>query len=172
MTEYEYREWLLSLVNDWCSEYGDYYELFAYLYSREFIPTIGRDADRASDGLRMRVTYADQEGLALEPDIFGPCRVLEVIAALAIRCENFMWNGVDRTGRWVYGMLENLGVDDMTDGYFDEARAERVVDAFLAHAYAKNGRGGLFTTKDAHTDMRKLEIWYQMCRYLDEVADS
>lgn len=57
--EYEYREWLVSLAFECCVNYGEYRELFEYLYSREFVYSIERDSNRAKDGLCMRNTYAD-----------------------------------------------------------------------------------------------------------------
>lgn len=172
MMEYEYREWLVSQACDLCSEYGSYYELFTYLYSREFVPSLGRDADRAYDGISLRVNFINEEGYDIQPEDFGSCRVLELIVALALRCEGFLEEQDDHTGRWIHDMLVSLEVDELTDGYFDEWQACESVDILLSRRYNRNGRGGLFTVKKRNTDMRKIEIWYQMCWYLDEVMDS
>ena len=78
----------------------------------------------------------------------------------------------DRTGMWLYGMLNSLGIADLTDGYFDIGQARRAIDVLLARSYCRNGRGGLFTVKNRNVDMRKAEIWYQMNWYLDEVNET
>ena len=58
-------------------------------------------------------------------------------------------------------------------GYFDEDNARIAIDRLLSHSYKRNGDGGLFTLKSrTREDMRKTEIWYQMCWYLDEFMDS
>ena len=35
--------------------------------------------------------------------------------------------------------------------------------------YAPDGRGGLFTIRNCEEDLRKVEIWYQLCWYLDTI---
>ena len=60
--EYEYREWLVSLAFGLCEGFGDYRELFEYLYSREFVWIIDRDRNRAADGVCLRDTFADIYG--------------------------------------------------------------------------------------------------------------
>ena len=55
----------------------------------------------------------------------------------------------------------------MTDERFDRVYAEDVIDDFLDRDYAPNGKGGLFTIKHCDYDLREVEIWTQMCWYLD-----
>lgn len=174
--EYEYREWLTSLAFGLCEGFGDYKELFEYLYSREFICVLDRDRNRGADGLCLRDSFADAYGYSGIRDILSmPCNVLEVIISVADRCEKqFMADAElgDRTGMWLYGMLNSLGIADLTDGYFDIGQARRAIDVLLARSYCRNGRGGLFTVKNRNVDMRKAEIWYQMNWYLDEVNET
>ena len=53
-------------------------------------------------------------------------------------------------------------------GDFDEKTIEKHLDIFMNRKYRRNGAGGLFTLKFPPRDMRMVEIWYQMCWYLDE----
>lgn len=175
-TEYEYRNWLVSLACTLCEGFGDYHELFEYLYSREFVYTIPMDRNRAADGICLRDSFADTYGyLGIRDDLNMPCNMLELMISVADRCEKqFMSDAElgDRTGMWLYEMLSSLKLEDLTDGYFDYARARRAIDVLLAHSYCRNGRGGLFTVKNRNVDMRKAEIWYQMNWYLDEVNET
>lgn len=176
--EREYRDWLIGLAVYLCSDYGDYAELFGYLYSREFYSDIANDWNRAADGKDLRIRFADENDLATNRilDILdGPCTVLEMMLALAIRCEEqIMWdpdNG-DRTGVWFHDMLVSMQVDEFTDDFYDEDAACRAVDTLLDRTYRRNGSGGLFTLHRSGRDMRKAEIWYQLNWYLDEIMDS
>lgn len=174
--EYEYREWLVSLAFECCVNYGEYRELFEYLYSREFEYSIERDSNRAKDGLCLRDTYVDAAGCPEIRDYLdAPCNMLEMIFALSDRCERQFMSDPDlgdRTGMWMCEMLMSMGINNLVDGYFNENRAGRAVDTLLAHAYRKNGRGGLFTVKKRNVDMRNAEIWYQMNWYLAEVCET
>lgn len=175
-TEYEYREWLVSLAFGLCEGFGDYRELFEYLYSREFIYTVPKDRNRVADGLCLRDTFSDAYGyFGIRDDLDMPCNTLEILVSIADRCEKqFMTDAElgDRTGMWMYSMLVSLGIADLTDGYFDVGTARKAIDVFLARSYCRNGRGGLFTVKNRNIDMRKVEIWNQMNCYLDEVCES
>ena len=75
----------------------------------------------------------------------------------------------DRTGQWFWGMIENLELIQMTDGYFDEDYVEEVVYRLLNREYKRNGKGGLFTVTRQNVDMRTAEIWYQAAFYFNEV---
>ena len=58
----------------------------------------------------------------------------------------------------------------MKGGRMDEKRARAILERFLRREYEPDGRGGLFTIKSGRHDMRKIEIWYQMMWYLDEIT--
>lgn len=76
----------------------------------------------------------------------------------------------DRTSQWFWGMITNLGLGGMSDEWFDMWRADIVIGRFLHRQYAPNGRGGLFTVRDRDRDLRTVEIWYQLCWYLDSIV--
>lgn len=170
--EYEYEDWLVSHACALCSEYGSYYELFTYLYSRKFYPVMDRDSDRAEDGISLRMNFINEKGYFISPESFGICNILELIVALGIRCESFLEEHDEQIGRWIFRMIQNLGMDSMVDGHFNEQKACRIINNLINRRYDRNGHGGLFTITTRNTDMRKIEIWHQMCWYLDEVMDS
>jgi hypothetical protein len=176
----EYFRWLCEFViGESYSKSTSYLKLLRYLYSVEFTYTIGMDGNRAEDGTDLRYRFAEENDYAY-PIVTAylddrPCSVLEMMIALAIRCEDRIMadsNEGDRTGQWFWNMVVSLGLGLMTDSRFDEDRAEEIVSRFLNREYARNGKGGLFTVSNRRVDMRSIEIWYQMCMYLEDDHDA
>ena len=178
--ERAYLDWMYRIVcNDEYSKYTKYRKLFAYLHDVVFTYTIPMDGNRFEDGIELRYRFGRECGY---PDYMianalddMACSVLEMMLALAIRCEeSSTWDPDigDRTGQWFWEMIVNLGLGHMTDDNFDQGKAEDVVARFLDRDYEKNGEGGLFKVKDPTVDMRNLEIWYQMHRYLREYFEE
>ena len=173
--EKEYFEWLYDIVcENRYSEGYSYRELLSYLHDIEFTYIIPKDANRAEDGIELRYRFAYDTGCACADGyIEGPCSVLEMILALAIRCEESIMDDPrygDRTGQWFWKMITNLGLGGMIDNRFDEYYVEDVVARFLNREFEPNGRGGLFTIKNCDYDLRYVEIWVLMLWYLDTIT--
>lgn len=174
----EYFDWMCDLVNDDdFSQGNNYRRLLYFLHMVDFAYTIPRDENREADGinLRYRFGYDHSHSEAVVAALLDnkPCSILEMMVALAVRCEEHIMSDPDigdRTGVWFWEMIESLGLKDMTNENFDRDYVQNVIDRFLNHTYRRNGRGGLFTVKNRIRDMRNAEIWYQMCWYLDELA--
>ena len=99
--------------------------------------------------------------------------MLEMMIALAIRCEEDIMNDSsigDRTKQWFWGMVVSLGLGPMHDAYYDRDFVTDVLDKFVKGLYEPDGRGGLFTIPGCREDLRNVEIWYQLCWYLDTIA--
>ena len=99
--------------------------------------------------------------------------MLEMMLALAIRCEETIMDDPskgDRTRQWFWGMINNLGLGAMTDNVFDRKEVKYIVDNFLNHKYERNGKGGLFTVRNIKRDLRRVDIWCQLCWYLDTIT--
>lgn len=169
----EYFEWMFNLVcGKRFSEYISFRELLIHLHNTEFIFIIPRDVNRAKDGADLRRRFALIHGY---DDVYldMPCSVLEMMIALSIRCEESIMDDPyigDRTGQWFWGMINNLGLGGMSDDRFDRRYVDGVIDRFLRRIYEPNGRGGLFTIRNTDRDIRDLEIWVQMCWYLDSIV--
>ena len=96
-----------------------------------------------------------------------------MMVALAVRCEETIMDDTrygDRTGQWFWEMMTNLGIGNMFDERFDAEFVEEKVSIFLDREYAPNGKGGLFYIKGCQDDLRDVEIWTQLCWYLDKFA--
>lgn len=173
-----YFEWICSFVCDdhKYSKRSSYDKLLRYLDNSEFSYTIGLDGNRAADGVDLRYRFAQEEGydyrLIVNELDDRPCSILEMMVALSIRCEEHIMEDVElgnRTGQWFWNMIVSLGLGSMTDDRFDEGFVEEVLTKFLNREYERNGKGGLFTVEHSRYDMRAIEIWYQMCLYLDNI---
>lgn len=174
-----YFEWLSDLVcGDRFSSRISYRKLLMHLHRTEFRYLIQRDQNRAKDGVGMRYRFALDNGYERDTDAImdildGPCSVLEMIVGLTIRCEETIMDDPtmgDRTSQWFWGMISNLGLGAMSDDRFDKRLATDIIDDFLDRRYEPNGRGGLFTIRNCDEDLRKVEIWYQLCWYLDSIT--
>lgn len=172
----EYFDWMCQLVSD--KQYiGDrsYSKLLSKLHNIPFTYTIDMDGNRAADGIDLRYRFGYERNY--EDYIIAsflddkPCSVLEMIVALALRCETIMEDPDygDRTGEWFWGMIESLGLESMDDTSFNRDYVDDVIDIFLSRDYRRDGRGGLFTIKHPKRDLRTVEIWYQMNWYLDSI---
>ena len=171
----DYFEWLCELINiERFSKHLTYRKLLTHLHNIEFTWFIPHDDNRADDGIQLRRRYAlVQDDMRLSNYILGPCSILEMMVALAIRCEeNIMDDALmgNRTGQWFWGMIHSLGLSGMNDARFDIDYVDDVLARFLNREYEPNGKGGLFTIKHCMNDMRTVEIWCQLSWYLGSIT--
>jgi hypothetical protein len=163
LEEERYVSWLESLViTD--EDLWAYDSLLRFLYTKDFYWLVDMDSNRAEDGLRLRHCN-------LEISLDRPCSVLEMMIALAYRCEDDVMSDPkygDRTQVWFWNMIDNLGLAGMTNDQFSPKIANDIVDKFLERAYEPSGKGSLFMVNRPDIDMRNVEIWYQMHAWLNE----
>ena len=168
--DYSYEKWLCDIVSkDLFSEHVSYNKLLSYLSHREFTVVIPKDINRAKDGVDLRLRYHLNTGEYTNNDV--PCSVLEMMVALAIRCEETMMDDPsygNRIPQWFWIMIRNLGLYSMNDSRFDIEYVSSVIDRFLEREYKPNGEGGLFKINNCEYDLRDVEIWYQLCWYLEK----
>lgn len=168
-----YFEWLCGLVcADRLSEPVSYRKLLMRLHNTQFYYSIQKDADRAGAGvdLRWRFVCDNNYSVNVLDEMEGPCSVLEMMIALAVYCEDHVMDDTgygDRTGQWFWGMITNLGLGSMHDDMFDKRYVDEVVTCFLDRKYHPDGKGGLFRIKNCKHDLRRVEIFYQLCWYLN-----
>ena len=176
-----YFEWLCGLVNTHNHQSSRYKKLLLFLHDTSFRYSIARDGNRYEDGIDMRYQYGVESGtsqrlIALALD-GKPCSMLEMMVALACRCEQQIMSNADfgnRTGEWFWEMVQSLGLEEMTNRYFYERFCEETINRFLNRDYSPDGRGGLFTIDLDRmglysVDLRNCEIWYQATWYLNQV---
>lgn len=172
----QYFNWMYHLVINRYSKLS-YRKLFVRLHSTEFIYSIPMDDNRAEDGVELRYRFGREQQysdttIASLLDT-GPCSILEMMIALSIRCEEHIMDDPDignRTGQWFWHMIINLGLDSMDDTKFDREYVDFVLKRLIERRYERDGKGGLFIVSNSRRDMRSVDIWYQMCWYLDEIV--
>lgn len=173
-----YFNWMYQLVcNDQYSKRTSYKRLLSHLDEVDFTYLIAMDGNRAEDGEDLRYRFGYECGyedslIASYLDI-RPCSILEMMIALALRCEEHIMEDSDigdRTGQWFWNMIVSLGLGSMTDTRYDQEYVDEVLERFLNRTYDRDGRGSLFTVEHCGRDMRSIEIWYQMNMYLNTIA--
>ena len=166
-----YYEWMRRIVcgNAVVEGPREYNRLLQYLYNRDFIFINPMDENRAIAGVDLRYRYSREAAEELKEK---PCSILEMMVALALRCEESIMMSPDyddRTSQWFWEMIQSLGLDAMNDGSFNIRSVNHIVDVFLERRYRPNGKGGLFTIRNCDYDLRDIDIWYQMNWYLETI---
>lgn len=168
----QYFDWMCNLV---CND--NYTSLLHHLNSIDFTYTIAMDGNRAEDGVDLRYRFGyecniDDSIIATYLDDH-PSSVLEMMIALAFRSEEMIYGNVDDHGplnNMFWTMIENLGLDAMTDHNYNPKYVDEAIFEFLNREYKYNGEGGLFVVQNPTCDMRNVEIWCQMNWYLNEIV--
>jgi hypothetical protein len=96
-----------------------------------------------------------------------------MMVALAIYAEEHIMANPqigNRTGQWFWNMVVSLGLGDQMDDRFDRRYVEDTLQRFLDRKYEPNGHGGLFMIRGCRRDLRKVEIFHQLCWYLDTIT--
>lgn len=153
-----------------------YSKLIQHLYHTEFYYTIPMDANRYEDGIALRYRFGREKGYD-DPIIahyldMTSCSVLEMMVALAIRCEEHIIYDDEveyQVGLLFWEMIKNLGILDMSNYIYDEVFVDDALTNFLERRYDSDGRGGLFWIEGCNKDLRSVEIWYQLNWYLNDI---
>lgn len=169
--EEEYFEWMYQIVLG-----KGYRKLLSYLYDIPFKFILDMDYNRICDGSDLRYKFGHDTHIhsrVIDLKLGNvECSILEVMVALSIRMEESILcdpDYGDRTSIWFWEMIKSLGLYHMDDDNFDERLVCVVIERFMDRDYEPNGRGGLFTVRNACCDMREVDIWYQMCMYVDNI---
>lgn len=175
-TDAAYFDWMCGLVaKDFKDGGRRYRNLLETLNRIDFRYSIPLDSNREADGIDLRYRFGYEKHvrdyvIARYLDDH-PCSVLEMMIALAQRCEESIMDDPEagnRTGVWFWAMISNLGLECMSDDDFDELYVEEHIQHFLDRQYSYQGDGGLFFVRKPPVDMRRVEIWTQLNWYLNE----
>lgn len=163
-----YFNWLRAKVLDYDAPGYLYLNLLKILYGTEFVFILDGDDNRREDGLELRLSFLRESRVANEQHWFeSPCSILEVLIALAYRAE-FVNEMPARD--WFWRFIQNLRLDGYTSSIsrVDRVLIDRILETWLFRIYDYSGDGGLFPLQRPTEDQRKIELWYQLNRYLDD----
>lgn len=170
----DYFEWLSEICTPNFYDRGRHRNLLSYLFSVDFIVRNPEDQNRYDDGLSLRYRYSVEEEVDISSIRYEfrnkNCSVLEMLVALAIRCEEDIMADEDygdRTGYWFWSWINNLEID-LTNDEFDEGLCDRKLADWLLGYYERDGYGSIFYIPDCEYDLRDLDIWLQLnywCEY-------
>lgn len=165
----KYLNHLMDLVCDDFHNRNNYICLFNKLFDTRFDSVIELDDNRIADAIELRAEF-EMANSRTRIRMEEPISVLEVMVALAVRCEDsIMGDDIygDRTSVWFWYMVKSLGLIEQTDISFDEYYCDEVLHSFVERDYATDGEGSLFHIPGCREDLRKVEIWYQMNWWLN-----
>lgn len=174
--EQDYFHWLCELVHIEQEE-RSYWLLAKDLHDKKFYSNVPHDENRAYDGLELRDEYLSAMGFPDYVTIDGECSVLEMLVGLARRISFETSDpddmaGQDHTCYWFWEMIDNLGLTKYDDeSYVDEEGqiyVDCALDILLGRNYKPDGEGGLFPLHNCSVNQRRVELWYQMCAYLNQ----
>lgn len=170
----EYFDWLCELVCEKRdSEVISFDKLLWHLHHVDFRWSHPMDQNREMDGIDLRWRFARELGYLDIPDCLdGPCSILEMMVALALRCEEVLMDDPaygNRTGQWFWTMIVSLGLGSETDAKYEKRYVNDVIETFLNREYEPNGKGGLFWIRNCGYDLRDYEIWFQLNCYINSI---
>lgn len=153
-----------------------YFKLFNKLDNIEYKYILSMDENRLIEGIELRYIIANDLGIDTK-DVMAEydsnkCSVLDMLIALSIDCEEkIMWDPDlgNRTDKWFWEMLTNLNLQNMTDELYDDDYVEEVILKWLNRDYDYCGRGNIFYIKNPRQDLRKIDTWYQLRWYIEDI---
>lgn len=171
----DYLRWLAPQIRENGDDHREYGQLLSIMYEKEFPVEAGQlvpnDENRLADGLDLRLEFCHTNNIPTGSavDLFGgSCTFLEVLIALSRRLT--FAAGWSAEG-WAWQLVINLGLDQMSDPITNSRvrRIDRILDDCIWRRYLRNGRGGFFPLRHSREDQKKIELWYQMAAYIDEL---
>lgn len=171
-----YLRWLIDLVTPDKEVAERYRKIFRIMLDTPFKWTIENDDNRAYDGLELRLKWSDSNGGYWEEWMSeDECSMLEMMVALALRCENdIMYDEEfgDRSHEWFWAMMDNSGLLELgfmdLKGEFLRKKVVQILRRINERSYKKDGKGGLFVAHFCDEDFREVEIWHQMGVWIRE----
>lgn len=169
-----YLEWLYGQVasTQLKSPSRTYWYLFRQLFSKEFVWIVPNDDNRVEDGRELRREFLSVTGIRnADPNWLNlGCSVLEMLIALARRCE---FQTEATAEEWFWKLMDHLDLARFNDSWYrreaNEAMIDERLNRLIFRTYSYDGSyGGLFPLKRPREDQRNIEIWFQMNAYLLE----
>ncbi len=178
-----YFKWICSTIFPDKQLRNSYTNVLHVLNTTKFEYILILDENREKDGVELH--YHFSHACKIPYDIIRinfdntRCSVLEMMTALALRCENDIMSDLehgDRTCKWFWIMFTNLGLinyDDSSWNVNSYYEVKNILRKFMFREYNSDGsNGGLFVCRNSEYDLRNMQIWDQMGLYINEIIFS
>lgn len=142
--------------------------LLEYLFEKKFTTDkhYQLDDDRVENGLSMREKYAEEyidiaridrflddfgDGISMLEFLVSMCNKMSETIFFDSHLSEFFWQ-----------IIDNLGLDSMTDEEFDESVVDNVLEILLGRRYCRDGSGGgMFYVPNSDFDLTKMDFFRQ-----------
>jgi hypothetical protein len=163
-----YFHWLEAQVREEGHQRRTYTDLLMLMHSKEFVWLIPNDDNRIHDGMDLRREFIHETEAPNWVKFEEPCSVLEVLVGLSRRVA-FAAGG--NAEGWAWQLLINLDLERMSDPLSQRkaAKVDQILEALIWRTYNPDGSGGFFPLSWPEEDQTKIELWYQMSAYVNEI---
>lgn len=160
-----YLEWLISQIR--FPKDKTYNELCERMHATDFLWVIPNDDNRVQDGLDLRSEFFDGRNPNTKTDIVS---VLELLIGLSRRVAFIAGEAPDV---WAWNLIRNLRLHRMSDPLTEQQSITltEILYSLVWRTYRQDGVGGFFPLKNPSGDQTKLELWYQMNEYVNEMSE-
>lgn len=173
----EYFHWLESQISGDSSVDIKHRELFTLMFDTPFgwIDEVPMDENRVIDGRDLRIDFAKQvkAGTASvnawkEMMERTPVSFLEVLIGLSRRLA-FVAGG--SAPLWAWQLVNNLELHRATDplSHPEIRKIKEALARVIERTYSPNGMGGFFPLSWPDEDQTRVELWYQLNSYVEEL---
>jgi len=166
----EYLHWLEPQLTD---GNRSYWGILNLMFDTPFFwdpdRSVPMDDNRLQDGLDLRVEFAREVHIRPKTmDSFGDCSFLEVLVGLSRRLA-FAAGG--QAPGWAWLLFSNLDLHRLSDPLTTpkQRKAEEIMRVAMERTYAPDGTGGFFPLAWPDEDQTKVELWYQMNAFIEEL---
>ena len=143
--------------------------LLFLMHQIEFVWLVPNDDNRIVDGTDLRWEFLQENtNHEMKKEDFGPCSVLEVMIGISRR---IAFSAGGEAEGWAWQLLDNLKLLSMSDPLSKRKAkiATAKIEALIWRTYQYDGTGGFFPLNFPEEDQTKVEIWYQMAAYINEI---
>lgn len=163
-----YFHWLTEQIDTQERRRATHNDVLMLLHTKEFVWTVPNDDNRVQDGRDLRGEFLREIRAPSTVVLENPVTVLEVLIALSRRVA-FAAGGTAEG--WAYQLMVNLDLAKMTDPLSSRkaSRTDEILEALIWRTYNPDGSGGFFPLSWPEEDQTKVELWYQMSAYVNEI---
>lgn len=169
-----YYKWLVSQIEFPPHFKKTFDQLLRCLHETEFVWMISGDDNRVQDGRDLRTEFMYAFDIPNDfPELEFPefVSVLEIMIAIS-RILAFVAGG--EAPGWAWRLIDNLGLNHFYDPLNREKLngVNEIIQTLIWRTYDRNGKGGFFPLLFAEEDQTKVEIWYQLNAYVNEIVQN